>query len=128
MLNELKEMSLRLRKERNPLAPTMVYHLSEINKIGKNNGNRKTSEEEAIQYVKKTVSKLKEEPTSNPEEISILENILPKMASEQDIIMFLNSIDTNNKGQVMKSIKEKFGILVDMKMVSNILNNKEDKV
>lgn len=122
MIKELKKLTLTLRKERNPIAPTMVFHVAEIQNIGKVNGNRATTDAEAIQYVKKTVSKLKDEGTSNLEEINLLEDLLPEMTSKEAVKAFLNTLDdTSNKGLVMKAVKEKYGVFVDMKMVAGLL-------
>ena len=130
MKTELKALSMKLRKERDPIARLIVFHVAEVEKIGKNRDNRETTEEEAIQYVKKTVQKLKEDQYANDEtrrEIELLETLLPKMASEDEVrahIFMLEAeqgLDLSNKGAVMKAVKAEFGALVDMKMVSGLL-------
>lgn len=120
MIKELKQETLKLRKARSPIAPTMQFHIAEVDKIGKAK-QRNTTEDEATQYIKKTVQKLKEAPTSNNDEITVLESLLPQMASEQEVKEFLSTIDTTNKGVVMKAVKAHFGVNVDMKMVSKLL-------
>jgi len=120
MKQELKDLSMKLRKDRSPLASTVVFHLSEVAKIGKAK-NRETTDDEALQYVKKAVQKLKENEFSNKDELLMLETLMPKMASEAEVKAFLDSIDTSNKGAVMKAVKEKFGVMVDMKMVAGML-------
>lgn len=121
---------MKLRKERDPIARLIVFHVAEVEKIGKNRDNRETTEEEAFQYVKKTVQKLKEDQYANDEtrrEIELLETLLPKMASEDEVrahIFMLEAeqgLDLSNKGAVMKAVKAEFGALVDMKMVSGLL-------
>ena len=119
MIKEIKTKTLQLRKERSSLAPTMQFHVSEIDNIGKNK-QRSTTDAEAIQYVKKAVQKLKEN-NGSVEEINVLESFLPAMASEDQIKQFLSTLDTDNKGAVMKAVKEHFGVLVDMKQVSQLL-------
>lgn len=122
MKQELKTLTMKLRKERSPLASTMVFHLAEVEKIGKNAGNRETTEDEAIQYVKKTVQKLNEDKYSNKEEAALLEGLLPQMASREEVQAFLGTLeDASNKGVVMKAVKQRFGMLVDMKMVSGMI-------
>ena len=122
MKQELKTLTMKLRKERSPLASTMVFHLAEVEKIGKNAGNRETTEDEAIQYVKKTVQKLNEDQYSNKEEATLLEGLLPQMASREEVQTFLATLeDTSNKGVVMKAVKQRFGTLVDMKMVAGMV-------
>jgi uncharacterized protein YqeY len=104
----------------------MQFHLSELSNIGKAN-NRETTEDEAIQYLKKASSKLKENEFHNPAELEILENLLPQMASADEVrahIFMLEAeqgLDISNKGAVMKAVKAKFGALVDMKMVQGML-------
>ena len=121
-LKEIKKMSTEMRKAKTSLAPTLVFHASEIQNIGKNAGNRETTEDETIQYLKKTVQKLKADPHSNKEELDILESFLPEMASEEDVRAFLDTLpDLTNKGAVMGAVKKKFGTLVDMKMVAGML-------
>lgn len=125
MKTELRQLTMKLRKERDPIAKTMVFHLAEVEKIGKNKDNRETTEEEAIQYAKKAVQKLKEDQYLTDEskrEAELLEGLLPAMATENDVRVYLESegIDASNKGAVMKAVRKKFGALVDMKMVGGM--------
>ena len=53
VVEQLKKRSMALRKERNPIAPSIQFALSEIEKVGKNSGNRETTEDEAIRVVQK---------------------------------------------------------------------------
>jgi uncharacterized protein YqeY len=125
LLNQLKSKTLQLRKERSSLSPVMQFHLSEVSQIGKNSGNRDTQDDEVIQYLKKTVQKLKENSYSNVEEIVVLESLLPSMATDEQIKEFLSALDLTsmNKGQIMGAVKSHFGVLVDMKKVGTILND-----
>ena len=41
VIEQLTKESLRLRKERNPVAPSIVFALSEIEKVGKKCGHNK---------------------------------------------------------------------------------------
>ena len=121
MIKELNKLTLQLRKEHKSIAPVMVFHMSEIQKIGKDK-QRQTTEDEAIQYVKKAVQKIKDTPNYNQQEVDLLESLLPQMASESDVQEFLNGLDPSlNKGQVMKAVKDHFGALVDMKYVSSLV-------
>jgi hypothetical protein len=44
------------------------------------------------------------------------------MASREEVQAFLDTLeDASNKGVVMKAVKQKFGTLVDMKMVSSMV-------
>ena len=126
IVETLKAKTLQLRKDRHEIAPVMQFHLSELANIGKAK-NRETTEDEAIQYLKKSVQKLKEDKYSNLQEADILEQLLPQMASADEVrahIFMLEAeqgLDISNKGAVMKAVKERFGSLVDMKMVAGML-------
>lgn len=122
-IEKLKAKTLELRKARNPLGPVMQFHMAEVAKIGKSNSNRDTTEQEAIQYLKKTVQKLKENEFSNSEEIVVLEDMLPQMVSYDEVHKFIleKDLDVTNRGAVMKAVREHFGALVDMKMVAEII-------
>lgn len=117
MIKEFKKHILTLRKNRSPMAATMQFHLSEIMNIGKRNGNRETTDNEALTYVKKAVQGLETQVGSDPREIDILSQFLPKMASAEEITDFLSSgVDLSNKGLTMKALKDHFGVNVDMKL------------
>lgn len=130
VVEKLKTESMRLRKARDPLAPKIVFALSEIEKVGKNAGNRATTDDEAIRVVQKLIATIDENIRvttdavrliSFDQEKSILVGALPQMASETEIRQFLATLGTPaNKGVVMKALKEKFGALVDMKQAGAI--------
>lgn len=125
-VDTLKAKALELRKQRSSLAPTMQFHLAEVQKIGKNQNNRHTTEQEAIQYLKKTVQKLQENPSADEAEIAMLADMLPQMASDFEVRTFIQhlestGVDISNKGVVMAAVKKRFGVLVDMKKVRELL-------
>ena len=134
---KLKAESLRLRKERNPVASKIVFALSEIEKIGKNNGNRATTDDEAIKVVQKLVATIDEllklhigdgQRKDMEDEKSILVSVLPQMASDQEIAAFLSAFMTGRskmgpvpkKGDIMKALRDHFGALADMKRAGQI--------
>ena len=126
-IEKLKTETMKLRKARSPLGSIMQFHIAEVSKIGKSNGNRDTTEDEAIQYLKKAVQRLNEDTHSNLQEVDVLENLLPRMATSDEVrahIFMLEAeqgLDISNKGAVMKAVKAEFGALVDMKMVGGML-------
>ena len=131
---------MQLRIARNPIAASITFALSEIEKVGKNNGNRPTTEDEAIKVIQKIISTIDE----NLKNISgqgdvgrkvhfefekkILSGALPKMVSDQEIIDFLRVFITGQskmssvpkKGEIMKALRDQFGALVDMKRAGEI--------
>lgn len=130
IIEKLKEESLRLRKERSSLAPKIVFALSEIEKVGKNNGNRATTEDEAIKVIQKIIANIDEtykltgEPIGENKERRILISVLPQMASEDEIrsklVFAFNGKEVRNKGEIMKWAKTEWGSLADMKQVGSI--------
>ena len=95
VIEKLKIESIRLRKERSITAPSIMFALSEIEKIGKNNGNRNTTEDEAIKVIQKIISTIDEniKVTSDDgkknafnQEKQILSGVLPDMASDEEIM------------------------------------------
>lgn len=136
IIQQLKAESLRLRKERSPIAPSITFAISEIEKVGKNAGNRDTTEDEAIKSVQKMIATIEENlkvvsddgrKVSFNYEKQILQSVLPQMVSEDEITNFLRELfttkrndDIPKKGDIMKAFKVKFGALVDMKQVGAI--------
>jgi uncharacterized protein YqeY len=136
VIEKLKTESMALRKVRSPVAPAILFALSEIEKVGKNNGNRATTEDEAIKVIQKLIATIDENLKLNIDdgrrialnfERQILLGVLPKMASDQDVIDFLRELFTGKreggvpkKGDVMKALRDHFGALVDMKRAGQI--------
>lgn len=128
VVEKLKTESLRLRKERNPIAPSITFALSEIEKVGKNAGNRATTEDEAIKVLQKIVATLDEnlkvaaDTAVIEQEKAVLMSVLPQMASDDAVRAYLRETFTApaNKGEVMKGLRAKFGSLVDMKRAGTI--------
>jgi uncharacterized protein YqeY len=134
VIEKLKLESMRLRKERNPIAASITFALSEIEKVGKNAGNRATTEDEAIKVLQKLVATLNEnlKVAADPgrkiafnHEKRILESVLPQMASDEEITKTLMSTigphKPANKGIAMKVLRDVFGAKVDMKRAGEIV-------
>lgn len=133
VIEKLKEESMALRKTRNSIAPAIVFALSEIEKIGKNNGNRATTEDEAIKVIQKLIAVIDENlkvTTDDGRKVAfnfekqILSGVLPQMASEDEVRVFLQSAYAEikpNKGDVMKTLRFKFGAKIDMKRAGAIV-------
>ena len=136
VIEKLKAESLRLRKERNPIASSITFAISEIEKVGKNSGNRATTNDEAIKVVQKLIATIDENlklgiddgrRIALSHEKNILLSVLPQMATEQEVADFLRDLFTGKrdgeipkKGDVMKALRDKFGALVDMKRAGQI--------
>ena len=137
VIEKLKAESIALRKTRNPVAPSILFALSEIEKVGKNNGNRATTDDEAIKVIQKLIATIDENlkvTTDDGRKIAfnfekqILMGVLPEMASDEDVMNVIHPIMTGKtketmpkKGEIMKVVRDKFGAKVDMKRVGQIL-------
>ena len=137
IIEKLKEKSLKLRKEKNPVASSITFAISEIEKIGKNNGNRLTTDDEAIKVVQKLIATIDENIEFAKKEQNdgrlihlnfekeILSSILPEMVTMDEVREYLIKSFVEkpaNKGVPMKIIKDKFGAKVDMKAAGNIVS------
>lgn len=139
VIEKLKAESLALRKTKNPIAPSIVFALSEIEKFGKNTRNGATTEDEAIRVIQKLIATIDENlkvTTDDGRKIAfnfekqILSGVLPQMASEDSIKEILQRfIDARKevttglpkKGEIMKVLRDSFGARIDMKRAGEIV-------
>lgn len=134
VIEKLKAESIALRKTRNPVAPSILFALSEIEKVGKNNGNRATTDDEAIKVIQKLIVTIDENlklTTDDGRKIAlnfekqILSGVLPQMASDDEVRQLLKNVIGNetpkNKGVAMKVIRDEYGAKVDMKRAGEIV-------
>lgn len=134
IIEELKRECIALRKTRNPVAPSIVFALSEIEKVGKNSGNRQTTNDEAVRVIQKIITNIDENLKHANEkkavelnfEKHILSSFLPSMVSEDELKSFLRGrfdVETSpKKGEVMKALRDEYGSRVDMKSASTIVS------
>lgn len=129
IIDDLKEENIWLRKQKAPAAGFSTFVLAEVKKIGKNAGNRDTTDAEAIQAMKKMliVSEQNYKMTSDEAtyaiETTFLKKFLPSMVTEAEIRGYLDLAfkgTSPTKGDVMKGLKQYFGGGVDMKQASTI--------
>ena len=136
VIEKLKAESMALRKTRSPVSASITFTLSEIDKVGKNKGNRTTTEDEAIKVIQKQIATIDETLKLDIDdgrrialnfEKRILSSVLPQMATEHEVKDFLRELFTGKrgeqvpkKGEVMKALRERFGALVDMKQAGQI--------
>lgn len=133
VIEQLKAMSITLRKERSPLAPSIAFALSEITKVGKNS-QRESTNDEAIQVLKKIISNLDQtislaantDVSKLKQERELLSSVLPTMISQDQIQSFVaakfpSGVSQKDMGLALKAIKDEFGSLVDMKIASALI-------
>lgn len=137
VIERLRAESLKARRDRGVMAGFLSFVLAEIEKVGKNKGNRPTTEEEAIGVIQKQINvgrenlKVVTDPANVQKieaEIDVLERVLPTMASDDEIWMVVNQFAEENPeakiGQFMGTLREKFGANVDMKRANQIVQQK----
>lgn len=143
LLEKIKQDNIAARKAKDTVKSALLTTLvSEISNIGKNDGNRETTEPESIAVVKKFIKGVDEtlkalEFSSNPrvlvaiEEKKILESYLPTQLSEIELTAVVDQIistlaDRSPKqmGVVMKRLKEMHDGRYDGKIASGIIKSR----
>ncbi len=101
------------------------FLIGEIEKIGKNAGNRETTNDEAITVLKKTLNNVDSTILANAKDVPFdlihekhyLESLLPAMVGEDVVKARINSLikSGGNKGSIMKDLRAEYGATIDMK-------------
>jgi len=141
ILQDIKKKQLQARKDKDKeLTSILSSLLAEVSIVGKNNGNRETTNKEAVTVIKKfiknaeySIESLKNSNYENTQdrieelqnEISVYESFLPKQLSkvelEKIIGLFLGKETNPNMGSVMKYLKENYNGLYNGKVASNLV-------
>jgi uncharacterized protein YqeY len=131
IIQQIKSNLLQARKTGiQSLIPFLSTLLAEIEKVGKDDGNRQTTDDEAIKILKKFLNnniEFKNLAGDNPQlvfEREVLLQYIPTQLSEEQMrtLMVVNfpEVKKNQKGQVMKWFKENYSNRYDGKMLSSI--------
>lgn len=130
LIEQLRKDALDARKKGNAVAASLLVTLvSEAAMVGKNAGNRESTDDE-VQAVIRKFLKNNQEATgvirdtarlaTLQEESRILESYLPTMASEAEVraaiadaVAGLESKSPKSMGQVMAALKKRFGANLD---------------
>lgn len=145
ILVKLKELQLKARKEKDPKAPFLTYLLSEIVNVGKNSGNRETTDAESIKIIKSMIKKTNEnieflvshqastfknhdvEIDQAKLELEVLESLLPKQLSRDELTHEINNLiayGLKTTGEIMRQLKIKFDGRYDGGLASMIIKEK----
>jgi uncharacterized protein len=142
MINDLKKMMMKAKIEKDQFKSNVLSTLvAEAVMIGKNDGNRETTEAEVIAVIKKFLKgvneniKLLEEAgkdvSAASREKEILESLLPTQMSaeqlEEKIIELVSALPEKNPrmmGQIMSQLKQKFDGQYDAGSASAIVKNR----
>lgn len=135
----MKKDFMNARKAKNhTLSAFMSTLVSEVEMFGKNNGNRATTDDEAVKIVKKfiknaedTISfgeKAGKDVSASKAEVEVLNKYLPKQLSEAELEIIIKGIvgnlpENNAKmtGVVMAELKVNYGGQYDGKLASQIV-------
>lgn len=142
LLETLQKDQLQSRKDRDAIKTSLLTTLfSEAVNVGKNQGNRASTDEEVIAVIKKFVKGSKENieiytKTGKTEalalatqELDILQTYLPKSVSEEVLIGRIHSImfdlnlpkESASLGKVIKALKTEFGSTLDGALASKLV-------
>jgi len=133
ILSELTDLQLTARKTKNTkVIPFLSLLISQIQMVGKNDGGRESTNDEAIRVIKKLIGANEEtlSNTTSPEkrdaligELEIMKPFLPSMVSDDEIKKTISDLinnGSNNIGAIMGGLKKQFGSSVDMKLASQL--------
>lgn len=137
ILEKIKKQQLQARKEKSPIVGALTALMSEVAIVGKNNGNRETTDEEAVKVIKKFIKGINEtiDLIKDPEklkllamELEIYNSFLPQIMNEletraavEKIINALPEKSPKAMGQVMGTISKEYGTLIDRGLASQIV-------
>lgn len=128
LIEQIKADYLTARKTKDSVKVSLLATLlGEAQMIGKNAGNRETTDSEVIAVVKKFIKNVNELLAVAPghvqatAEISVLENYLPKQMSADEIRAALNDVP-RQKGTMMQHLKKNFNGQYDGKQASDLID------
>lgn len=129
LINKIKEDNLVARKAHDSAkASLLTTLLGEAEMIGKNDGNRQTTDAEVQEVIQKfvknnklTIAALKDIGAEQfHKENEILSEYLPKMLSEEELKTVILSYGTKNMGEIMKQLKANHAGMYDGQLASKI--------
>ena len=136
ILDEIKKANVEALKNKDKEARTIysiVMNKAMLETIKKREKGEELTDAYMVQIFQKTIKELTEEAENyakagNHEESAnilkqrqIIENYLPKMMSEEEILSEINKLDDKSIGNVMKHFKMNFASKCDMRMVSEAI-------
>ncbi len=130
LLQNVKDDQLSARKAKDYVRAALLTTLySEAAMIGKNSGNRESTDVEVMGIVKKFITNTKELLTHSPDnaqaklELEILMKYLPAQLTDEELTEVITTLykeHSGNMGLVMKSLKESHNGKYDGKKASEI--------
>jgi len=130
LMEKIKQMQVEARKESAEIAPLLTTLLGEAGMIGKNDGNRETTDSEVVAVVKKFIKNIDEtiaaltsrnqSVTAFELERNVLESFLPKQLTEDELLSLIKDNTFTNMALFMKFLKENHTGKYDGKMASTV--------
>lgn len=123
MIQELKKIMMKAKVEKDTMKSNLISTLvAEAVMIGKNDGNRETTEAETLNVIKKFLKNINEnlkildelgkDKASALKEKEILESLLPKQLSAEELEKIIDSIAA---GLPEKSVKMMGAVMAELK-------------
>jgi uncharacterized protein YqeY len=134
IISQIKKDRMTARRDAGKLSGFLSFVVAELEKIGKNKGNRETTDEEAVAGIKSLIKKsngmMLFDKASAEFEVHALEKYLPTMATDIEILQVIREdvlTGETNKGKLLGKIRKTLGQNVDMNAAAAIVNHLLDK-
>ena len=139
LLGELRKMMMKAKLEKDTVKGNLLSTLvAEAVMVGKNDGNRETTDAETVAMIKKFLKNVNEtlalmeemgkDKTESLREKEILESLLPKQLDEAELVKIIEEIvaalpdkSPRQMGNVMAELKKKYDGQFDGKMASGLV-------
>lgn len=130
IIDKIKDLQLIARKQKNAIETSLLtVLLSDMLKVGKDNRNSSPTEDECVSILKKSLKTINETLSldisqENKDKLSlektIIEVLLPKQASSEEIQLILTNNISMSKQDFFKVLKESFGQNFDATLANSI--------
>ena len=139
LIEQIRRDFIEARKARNAEKSAFLSTLlSEVERIGKDNGNRQTTDEEAVKVVKKFVKNAEEtiavgeksgkDVSASKREVEILNGYLPQQLTAEQLTVIISAIvetlpekSPKATGKIMSELKANYNGQYDGKMASDLV-------
>lgn len=139
LLQQIKDKSLLARKERDPMATFLVTLYAEAARVGKDNGNRESTDDEVLSTLRKFKEGAKTiiETSTNQDlleqavaETILVDTFLPIMLTEHELTAIINGyivstpdIDSKSMGVIMSKLKQEHLGLYDGQLAAKLVKD-----